>query len=189
MAQKSDELKAFNDIVSALRGLEPDKAESVIRSVLTFLGMSLGGVHHPARSGEVNSSTAAPVASPSFSEDRALSPKQFLLQKQPRSDVERVACLAYYLTHYRETPHFKTLELSKLNTEAAQPKFSNAAFSSRNAVNLGYLAPATKGQRQLSAAGELFVTNLPDRAAAKEAMMTVRRKKSARKPKNQKKAK
>src|SRR5579859_7475269 len=32
-----------------------------------------------------------------FSEDRSMSPKEFMLQKQPRTDVERVACLAYSL--------------------------------------------------------------------------------------------
>jgi len=47
-----------------------------------------------------------------------MSPKDFLLEKQPRTDVERIACLAYYLTHYRATPHFKTIDLSILNTEA-----------------------------------------------------------------------
>jgi hypothetical protein len=78
------------------------------------------------------------------------------MEKQPRTDVERVACLAYYLTHYRDMPHFKTLDLAKLNTEAAQPKFSNAHYASQNALNMGYLAPADKGQRQLSAAGEQF---------------------------------
>jgi len=99
-----------------------------------------------------------------------MSPKEFMIEKQPRTDVERVACLAYYLTHYRDQPHFKTLDLSKLNTEAAQPKFSNAANSVNNAVKRGYLAPSTKGNRQLSAAGEQFVHALPDREAAKNAM-------------------
>src|SRR5882672_3747147 len=45
-------------------------------------------------------------------------PKQFLALKAPRSDVERVAVLAYYLTHAREMPHFATKELNELNTEA-----------------------------------------------------------------------
>src|SRR6185312_8399188 len=95
-------------------------------------------------------------------------------EKAPVTDVERMACLAYYLTHYRDTPHFKTLDLSKLNTEAAQPKFANAANTTNNSVKRGYLVPSTKGQRQLSAAGERFVLALPDREAAKSAMMTVR---------------
>ncbi len=103
------------------------------------------------------------------------------MEKQPQTDVERVACLAYYLTHYRDTPHFKTLDLGKLNTEAAQPKFSNSTYASNNALKMGYLAPATKGQRQLSAAGEQFVTALPDRDAARSAMAKARPRRHARK--------
>ena len=103
-----------------------------------------------------------------------MSPKAFLIEKQPRTDVERMACLAYYLTHYRDTPHFKTLDLSQLNTEAAQPKFANAANTTNNAVKRGYLVQSTKGQRQLGAAGERFVLALPDRDAAKAAMASVR---------------
>ena len=35
---------------------------------------------------------------PNFSEGHEPSPKQFLLEKAPQTDVERIACLAYYLT-------------------------------------------------------------------------------------------
>jgi len=111
-----------------------------------------------------------------YSEDTSMSAKDFLLEKQPRTDVERIACLAYYLTHYRGMPHFKTIDLSMLNTEAAQPKFANTAYSSNNAVKLGYLVPSTKGQRQLSAVGERFVRALPDREAARAALEAVRRR-------------
>ena len=103
------------------------------------------------------------------------------MQKQPLTDVERVASLAYYLTHYRDTPHFKTLDISTLNTEAAQPKFSNAAVAMDNATKMGYLVPATKGSKQLGAAGELFVQKLPDRDAAKAAMANLRPRRKARK--------
>ena len=117
----------------------------------------------------------------SFSEDRSISPKEFMLEKQPRTDVERVACLAYYLTHYKATPHFKTLDISKMNTEAAQPKFSNAAKAVDNATKMGYLVPATKGNKQISAAGEQFVQALPDRDAAKEVMTKSRQRHRMRK--------
>ncbi len=109
-----------------------------------------------------------------------MSAKEFLLEKGPRTDVERIACLAYYLTHYRSTPHFKTIDLSILNTEAAQPKFANAAYSANNAVKLGYLVASTKGQRQLSAIGERFVRALPDRDAAKEALTSLRKRRPKR---------
>jgi hypothetical protein len=103
-----------------------------------------------------------------------VSPKDFLLDKKPRTDVERVACLAYFLTHYRDTPFFKTIDISKLNTEAAQPKFSNAAKAVDNATNSRYLVPGAKGNKQLSATGELFVQALPDRESAKSAMISQR---------------
>lgn len=109
-----------------------------------------------------------------FSRDRSVSPKEFLRDKHPVTDVERVTCLAYYLTHYRETPYFKTVDISALNTEAAQPKFSNTAAAVDNARALGYLVAATKGNKQITAAGEKFIELLPDRDAAREALRTFR---------------
>jgi hypothetical protein len=117
-----------------------------------------------------------------FSEDRTLSPKEFLFEKRPQTDVERVACLAYYLTHFRGEPHFKTFDLSKLNTEAAQIKFSNPAVAVDNAAKAGLLVPAVKGSKQLSSLGEVFVQELPDRVAAKEKLSQFRPRRKQRKP-------
>jgi hypothetical protein len=103
------------------------------------------------------------------------------MQKQPRTDVERVACLAFYLMHYRNAPHFKTIDISKLNTEAAQSKMSNAHVAVNNATQTGYLVPAVRGAKQISAAGEVFVQALPDREAAKTAMVKVKPRKKSRK--------
>jgi len=123
-----------------------------------------------------------------FTDRPELPPKEFLFQKQPRTDIERIACLAYYLTHYRDTSHFKTIDLSKLNTEAAQIKFSNTAFAVVNATNAGLLASAGKGFKQLSALGERYVDALPDRDAAKEILSTmrVRRRRAAKNKQDQK---
>ena len=109
------------------------------------------------------------------------SAKDFLFQKQPNTNTERVACLAYYLTHYRATQHFKTLDISNLNTEAAQRKLTNAAYSVSDAVRAGYLAPVSKGLKQLAAEGERYVDALPDRAAAKAAFGA----RKARRPRRQ----
>ena len=105
---------------------------------------------------------------PKFSSTEEPTPKEFLLQKRPNTNVERVACLAYYLTHFRSTPHFRNTDINKLNTEAAQIKLSNVSYTVRDAVKAGYLAAATKDMRQLSAQGERYVEALPDRGAAKE---------------------
>jgi hypothetical protein len=104
-----------------------------------------------------------------FSNRPVLSVKDFIFEKDPGTEPERMACLAYYLTHYLETPHFKTVDLTRLNTEAAQRTFSNPAVASGNAIRDGYFVLAPKaGYKQLSAMGERFVHALPDREAAEQ---------------------
>jgi hypothetical protein len=98
----------------------------------------------------------------------AFPPKRFLQEKSPQTDVERIAVLAYYLANYRGMEHFKTADLTALNTEAAQRRLSNAADAASNATkNSGFLADAGKGMRQLTAKGEEAVEALPDREALK----------------------
>lgn len=170
-ADSAEEFRALQAVIAALHPLQPEARQRIYESAGTFLKMAESRRPSDAKPTHGSSLAAAPAR---YSEDTSMSAKEFLLEKQPRTDVERVACLAYYLTHYAGMPHFKTLDLSKLNTEAAQPKFANAANSVNNAVKRGYLVPSTKGQRQLSAAGEQFVRVLPDREAARQAMGTSR---------------
>jgi hypothetical protein len=183
------EFAALQEVIAALQRVPGQEArQRIFDAASTFLDLSTGGSSSspPRRAAPTGDRSESHSAYPSFSTDTALSPKEFLLEKQPRTDVERIATLAFYLTHYRDTPHFKTLDISKLNTEAAQPKFSNAASSANNAVKQGYLVPSTKGQRQLSAAGERFVAALPDREEAKKAMSLSAPRRRSRRAKPQK---
>ena len=168
-AEESHDLEAtaavLPEVIASFKKVNAEGRRRLLNTVATFFGIE---------STSTPSSSSLRGAAPSFSEDRSISPKEFLRQKQPRTDVERVACLAYYLTHYRDTPHFKTLDISQLNTEAAQIKFANAANSVNNASTYGYLAATTKGNKQLTAAGEAFVEALPDRDAARAARANAR---------------
>ncbi len=173
------ELEALQQVIGALQSLDNDARQRIFDAAATFLQIKSTD-YATGRSGLIASEQREATTYPPFSTDTSPSPKEFLLEKQPRSDVERIAVLAYYLTKYRDTPHFKTLDLSKLNTEAAQPKFSNAANSANNAVKRGYIVSSTKGHRQLSAAGERFVDALPDREAARAAMAAAQPRRSRR---------
>lgn len=176
-----DDVEALSTIIAVLKQLEPDVQRRVLSSVHTFLEVPLQ-TKVPSHIDEATPS-ARSILGQEFSRDRTLSPKEFLHDKRPVTDVERVTCLAYYLTHYRDTPHFKTVDITALNTEAAQPKFSNASVAVDNARSLGYLVPATKGNKQISAVGEKFIELLPDRDAAREAIRTFRPRRSGRKQK------
>jgi hypothetical protein len=155
------------DIIKLLEPLTNQDREHVLRTVATWFRAELS----PA--GESRSSLPIPLAKTTqdekFSNRPVLSVKDFLFEKNPETETERMACLAYYLTHYMETPHFKTADLTRLNTEGAQRTFSNPAVAAGNAVRDGYFVSAPKdGFRQLSALGERFVHALPDREAAEE---------------------
>ncbi len=177
-----EELRALTSVMEALRTITNDEArERILKAAASFFKVPLASssfAHATADSPSHRAQVPAPTA---FSSARTVSPKDFLRDKQPRTDVERVACLAYYLTHYRETPHFKTIDISKLNTEAAQPKLSNAAMAVENATKTHYLVPAAKGSKQISASGESFVQALPDRDLARSEMQKFRPRKR-RKP-------
>ena len=175
---------ALQTVIAALHELDPEQRQRVLDAASTFLGI------RPANRPPTSATQPPPFAlvaegktSSPFSEDTSMSVKQFIMEKSPKTDVERIACLAYYLTHFKATPHFKTLDISLLNTEAAQPKFSNTAYSTNNAVKLNYLVPSAKGHRQLSALGERFVQALPDREAAKEVLLSMRRRSRTRRKK------
>jgi hypothetical protein len=102
-----------------------------------------------------------------------------MLEKDPKTDVDRVVALGYYLAKYRDMPHFKTLDISKLNTEAAQRKLANAAYAINNAFQRGYMVPAPGGTKQISAMGEQYVEALPNREAAKEVLLRFRPRRSS----------
>lgn len=187
---EADDFKVFTkvltEVVSLTRELNATSRARLLRTLASMFDYPLGGPSsasinpEPGRIGVQGYAPSISVSSAPFSEDRALSPKQFMYAKRPMSDIERMACLAYYLTHYRDTPHFKTLDLSKLNTEAAQIKFSNPAQAVDNATRSGFLVQVGQAKKQLSANGELYVQALPDRAAAKEAVAHARRPRRAR---------
>lgn len=177
---QTDDFESLRRIIECLRWQDDEGKVRLLKSAITFLRLeaSFGTQKHivPIDSPASHPSTnfSVPTANSSFSNRTEMSPKQFLLEKQPANDIERIACLAYYLTHFRSMPEFKTLDLSKLNTEAAQPKFSNPSVPVDHATRRGYLVATSGWGKQIGALGEQFVQALPDRDAAKLVMERVR---------------
>ncbi|MBN8586097.1 MAG: hypothetical protein J0M37_13485 [Ignavibacteria bacterium] len=180
---KTEDIVIFNEVFNRLKSLDKASIDKVLKMLITYFDFKENNSIYTEKTSH---SYIASNQNSLFSEDRTIGPKQFILEKNPSTDVERVACLAYYLTHYRNQPHFKTLDISMLNTEAAQRKFSNAAISVDNATSRGYLVPVGKGMKQLSAIGELYVQALPDKVTAQEVMSKMRKKKSKKNNKTEK---
>ena len=174
------ELEVFQQIVSGLAELDKETQIRIIRSVSTFLEIETSNMGKRIRSSYLSDNIVGKNDTDEtkigFVDREEMSPKEFLLHKEPRTTVARVACLSYYLTHFRGISHFKTLDISKLNMEAAQPKFTNAAQSVNDAAKCGLLVAASRGNKQLSAMGEQYVIALPDQESAKRLISRIRRK-------------
>ena len=161
--------KAVQQIIDAMLEFDAETRVRILRTVSTFFSIDIGETGTPH-----SHPTKAESGVLTFSDREDLTPKDFLFQKKPRTDVERVACLAYYLTHFRSTVHFKTTDISKLNTEAAQIKFSNTSNAVNNATQSGFLVAAARGMKQISAPGERFVDMLPNHGEARKVMSEMR---------------
>lgn len=171
-------VRVFAQVAETIEQLDDESRSRVLKLLATHFGMA--GIAAPVVAGSVRPPVGdTDPAAGSFSEDRTPGPKEFMATKRPQTDVERVTCLAYYLTHYQGQRHFKTVDLSKLNTEAAQLRLSNAAQAVENASKAGLLVPAVKGHKQISILGESYVQALPDRKAARDAIATDRPRRKA----------
>ena len=168
---------------SAYKALEPLDEVQRLRAVQWLAGV-LG-----VEAGTTPDPTPNPDPKHGTSQDRERSgqqtPKDFMVEKKPQSAVERVACLAFFLTHHRETPKFRTGDITALNTEAAAVKFGDAVRDVNNADRQsGFIVSAGGRQKQITARGEALVQALPDRERVGAALAEhpyARRKASTRK--------
>jgi len=155
-----------------------DIDESLARRVMVIV---LGGAADAAE--------AEPAVVQTNPAQRAAAPKSnakdFMAAKKPRTDVERVTCLGFYLTHHMDTPQFRTQDISKLNGGAHQPKLANPTVAVNNASRQKYLTPAGNGMKCVTTLGEELVGALPDREAVKKALAAQparRRRRAAKAP-------
>ena len=180
------ELAAVKTVYGALAPLDERGRSFVLKTVAQRIGTSLSldeiqkrredqDQRPPLQNGPEARSAAPPTPS-------GQTPKEFLREKSPRSEVHRIACLAYYLAHSKGQPQFKAKDLSQLNSDAGQSPMSNPSVTVANAEKGGLLAPVGQGKKQITTLGEDVVNALPDQAAVKD-VMSVRRKSRKRRAK------
>jgi hypothetical protein len=173
------ELEGLKTVLHALEPLAEQQQKFVLKTVIERLGLdvpTIGGLGKEHRGGGGSAAGGGgAAASGSLSAD-GQTPNQLLKVKQPRTDVQRIACLAYYLTHTRGQPQFKTEDLINLNSEARGTRISNPWMSVSNATNQNkFLAPFGEGKKQITTLGEEVVEALPNQDAVKEVLKTHRK--------------
>lgn len=189
-------LAAFQQVIDVLQPLKTGVRERAYATVGAFFGFNdAQAPAAPAPAAPAPASkpakkrTGAPARSPApAAPTPAAAPapsgtptaKAFLSEKQPKTDVERVACYAYFLTEHRSTRLFATGDINTLNTEAEQRKFANASSTLNNAIRAGLLSAASRGKKQITTKGKSYVEALPDQAAARALTKKPRKKRKRR---------
>ena len=187
MAKKSgftDEIEALGAVLDALNDLDEEKRVFVYRTAGERLGLAA-----PTQRKDKSPGSGADIDGDDIGSQDDITPKEFMKGKKAKTDVEIIACLAFYLSHYRDAATFKTKDITVLNIEAALPKMSNSSQAMKNATNQNhYLAAAGKGMKQITSLGEDVVKALPIRDKVKEVLDNSQKPKR-RKKRNKKKKK
>jgi hypothetical protein len=177
MAERTDlaaDVAALGKVLELLGKLPPDSQQWVISTAAGRLNLVAPSSTEPR---DVDAATR--MVSGASNSIKGLSAKEFLRQKAPKSDVDRVACLAYYLAYERNVSAYTSRELTAANTEAAGPKINMSRAVDNATKQSGYLTGAGKGKKQITTYGEDVVKALPNYDAAKAvAKAKVRKKKS-----------
>jgi len=173
-SKHEETLDAVKAAIKALEALDETQQKQALRTIRQLLGQT-GNETDDQESDKGDENT----------DITKQTPKAFMKAKKPSLDTERVTCLAYYLTHARNIQHFKTADITKLNTEAAQPALSNTTVAVDNATRTSqYLTSAPGRKKQITPLGEAIVEALPNHDAVKAAIADhgkIKRRKKSKK--------
>ena len=185
MSEGLTELRAMESAYAALEPLDADARRRAARWLVDTLGITDALISSPSAPPEPRPPTDANTARRGTaggahdqrSPNVTPSPKVFISAKRPAAVAERVACLAFYLTHYRNMQSFGGGDIATLNTEAAAPRLNTSRDLDNADRASGYLVSAGDRKKQITARGEALVAALPDREAVKAALQEYPHKK------------
>jgi len=170
--EQDKELKAMNDIIVTLNGLEDNSRVRVIKYVLERIELAsnnkftLKQIDFPAVSSEINETGYTTTqSSPSFLDIRTLK-----IQKDPKSGIQMAVLVAYYLQEVASIADRKeaidTRDIEKYFKQAPYklPTGKNgAADVLNNAKKAGYLEATGRGTYKLNPVGyNLIAHGLPE---------------------------
>jgi hypothetical protein len=182
------ELAAAKSVYAALLPLNPSGRQFVLKTVGERLGGEpLGGETLKRSGGGAPTEPRLPAERTGQSSPSSLdggTVKDFLKQKRPKTDVQRIACLAFFLTHHMNQPRFGTKDVRVLNDKAGWTPFANPTVAIANATRQNrFIAAASQGKKRITNVGEDVVNALPDQDAVKSAVASHGKLRKKNKPK------
>ncbi len=183
------ELEAIKTIANALKPLDPEVRRRVLQYAIQHLGIA------EVPSGAIPAAAPTPRASANDTQPRQPGPdttqrivdiRTFKHEKDPKSDVQMAALVAYYLAKLAPADLRKesimSADITTYFDQAAYPLPNEARMTLVNAKNAGYLDSAGRGQYKLNPVGHNLVAHNLPKSGGGDAPQRRRRKKVSKKP-------
>jgi hypothetical protein len=168
--KKQDPTSALVAVVKALEPLEDKDREWVQQSAASR--WNLGSVSAITSPIPAIRTGGGPVVTASADVQSALAKndvRAFIRLKRPNTDVQRVACLGYFLTQVSGQQGFSSKDITKAHVDSGAPSI-NVTRALDNATRAAkYLSNRGPKEKQLTTLGEDVVLALPDQQLVKEA--------------------
>lgn len=111
---------AANAVMKALADLSSEERQRVLESSAALYGLA-GNLRTPAPGQRSSDTAAGAQGSAEGSSGKQLSIVEFLKQKEPATNCQRIACFAYYREHIEKIPRFSRADLSVYFASAKLP--------------------------------------------------------------------
>ena len=157
-------------VVAALEDLGDDDKRWVLQSAASRWNATL----HPAGSGSgtgtipgsvTGAAVAAQAGDPAIA---AKNIKAFMRAKNPANDVQRVACLGFYIAETTSQAGFTAKQVADAHTNSGGSKFNLSRAMDNATRSAKYLSNRTKHEKQLTTLGEDVVNALPNQQAVRD---------------------
>lgn len=169
-ASKADSTAALVAVVKALEPLTEHERSWVLQSAATRWGNAAPispisgqgtGAQLPPTGSLLSASgdTQSALASQNV--------RSFVRLKQPANDVQRVACLVYFLTHTQNKLGFTSKEITQAHTDSGGSAINMTRALDNATRQTRYLSSRGRKEKQLTPLGEDAVNALPSQEAVR----------------------
>jgi hypothetical protein len=184
MTKPTDDLEAVRVIAEALQGFQKDEQERIIRWAREKVGLAVSSGMSP--SADAISPGPSPSAAAPHHHQGSTNIRSFLDQKNPKSDNQLAAAVAYYYRFQAPESHRKDQigadDLQEACRLAGRKRLTNPGQTLINALHQGLMDKGERGKYSINTVGENLVAMILPGGATDGARMS-RPKKAARRKK------
>jgi hypothetical protein len=171
--KKSDPTTALVSVMKALEPLGDPDRQWVLQSAANRWNLQVANINPGSGGGGTGAgaTSAGGSGAGAANEQAAIAQKNaraFMRLKNPQTDVQRVACLGFYVLHTTNQPGFKSMDVQTANTDSGGTRINFTRALDNATRKAKYISSRGGNEKQLTRLGEDVVMALPDQEKVRE---------------------